>query len=151
MDEGNFHWPRHYFITIVYTHVHTHAAHAYTHSPRLYFVTIRIKHRVLNQNQITLHLYTCHTQAYTHTCTHTHWLKYSPVSICTSTHRHSLSDVKGAWTLMVGSNKVKFAAYTRVQGHTEEVYVYTPSNIMREMSFSRCYIRTAGLCCINVV
>lgn len=96
-------------------------------------------------------LYMSHSGIHTHTCTHTHWLKYSPVSICTSTHRHSLSDVKGAWTLMVGSNKVKFAAYTRVQGHTEEVYVYTPSNIMREMSFSRCYIRTAGLCCINVV
>lgn len=90
MDEGNFHWPRHYFITIVYTHVHTHAAHAYTHSPRLYFVTIRIKHRVLNQNQITLHLYTCHTQAYTHThaLTHTGWntVQYPYVQAHIDTH-----------------------------------------------------------------
>lgn len=67
MDERNFHWPRHCFITIVCAHIlfiHTHMAQGTT-------LSLQETNRVLNQKQITLHPYTCHSQAGTHTHGHT--------------------------------------------------------------------------------
>lgn len=69
MDERNFHWPRHCFITIVCAHI----VYTYTHGPRHYFITIGNKQGFKSKADYITPLYMSQPGRHTYTWTHKCW------------------------------------------------------------------------------
>lgn len=110
--------------------VHTYSGrkrHTYiiAHSPRLHFINIGNKHKLLHQREITLNLHICISQPCTHIYTHTQTHKVCGFRAQRHRGTKALLYLRGAHRFMDDSNKGEHAAYTTVQGHGEEKCVET--------------------------